>query len=682
MRYFILLVALATVVAWGACGDDSSPDTGVDAAIPEAGDAGSQDAATPDAGNPDAAAPDAAASDAAVGPPGWACDARAYGDGLICDCECGVPDPDCEDTSLLVSNCLLGQVCANDACTWCGNGEVEIGEEEECDAALSDVAECASLGYQPGQVPCSATCTWDYDQCVPLATCGNGQLDSGEHCDGSLVDPARSCADYSFAQGTLACADGCVIDSSGCYTCGNGTIEGPESCDDRDASGEDGCSSSCSVESGWLCDGEPSACSPVCGDGQIVGFERCDDSNTDAGDGCSASCFVEQGCVCDGAPSSCSCLRTETIATHSAFDESPDTGSLVLDSSGRVQVAYMYATDFTDPDTGYLRELARAIHAERVGTTWTVGEISRWEQTRTVLEPGDFQLAHDDGALRLFFHRIYHPDGPFAEATRNGDTWQLAYDDPYYIYQVIRGGGAWHGIIERTRFGSYNYVAGAPGAFAPDESLSFASGTHRLGYATNDDVYLATMRSPSNDWSYTLELRRRIDATDWSLDYADTTNAVVSQVFSVDHRALALADGNMAILDDAFDCAGQRWLRAHNMTAGGAAEMIADLSGYSFTCYSGGSRSWSEIRKVTALDPAGRPHVLLAAADDESVIDYYRDAAGWTTRSLPLVGARPLDMVIDAGGNTHLLVVLPGPTNSGTIRLSYVLVGPSFWTEP
>ncbi len=45
--------------------------------------------------------------------------------------------------------------------------------------------------------------------------------------------------------------------------------------------------------------------SAVCGDGSINGSEQCDDGNTRSGDGCSSSCQVEQGWVCSGQPSSC-----------------------------------------------------------------------------------------------------------------------------------------------------------------------------------------------------------------------------------------------------------------------------------------------------------------------------------------------------------------------------------------
>ena len=40
------------------------------------------------------------------------------------------------------------------------------------------------------------------------------------------------------------------------------------------------------------------SCVPVCGDGLLVGNEVCDDNNTESMDGCSASCSVETGYNC------------------------------------------------------------------------------------------------------------------------------------------------------------------------------------------------------------------------------------------------------------------------------------------------------------------------------------------------------------------------------------------------
>ena len=36
----------------------------------------------------------------------------------------------------------------------------------------------------------------------------------------------------------------------------------------------------------------------LCGDGIIAGTEKCDDGNATSGDGCSSTCTIERGYVC------------------------------------------------------------------------------------------------------------------------------------------------------------------------------------------------------------------------------------------------------------------------------------------------------------------------------------------------------------------------------------------------
>ena len=75
--------------------------------------------------------------------------------------------------------------------------------------------------------------------------------------------------------------------------CGNGDIEETEECDDGDTDGEDGCSGTCQIESGWACTSEPSSCTTDCGDGVTAGSEQCDDNGNESGDGCTAACVIE-----------------------------------------------------------------------------------------------------------------------------------------------------------------------------------------------------------------------------------------------------------------------------------------------------------------------------------------------------------------------------------------------------
>lgn len=111
--------------------------------------------------------------------------------------------------------------------------------------------------------------------------------------------------------------------------CGDGLREGAERCDDGGTAAGDGCSSSCTIEPGWRCDGDsPSRCEPICGDGLVIaGVEACDDMNDRSGDGCSPSCAVEQGWRCDAsAPSVCGAICGDGIivASQEACDDMND----------------------------------------------------------------------------------------------------------------------------------------------------------------------------------------------------------------------------------------------------------------------------------------------------------------------------------------------------------------------
>ena len=128
----------------------------------------------------------------------------------------------------------------------------------------------------------------------------------------------------------------CDVGAFEATACGDGAVTAPEQCDDGNASGGDGCSAGCSIESCWSCAGAPSLCSPTggaacddgdactsgdlcnsggtcvggppvcpsCGNGIINAGEACDDNNSNIGDGCGA-CLIETCYACAGEPSAC-----------------------------------------------------------------------------------------------------------------------------------------------------------------------------------------------------------------------------------------------------------------------------------------------------------------------------------------------------------------------------------------
>jgi cysteine-rich repeat protein len=141
------------------------------------------------------------------------------------------------------------------------------------------------------------------DITIALPGCGDGDV-VGEACDdGDNTDGDGCAADCTVEHGYT-----CSGEPSACTsTCGDGLIASDEVCDDGDTDAGDGCDATCGMESGWDCIGEPSICEAagVCGDGVVGIAEGCDDGDVDDGDGCSATCGTEPGWQCTGEPSMC-----------------------------------------------------------------------------------------------------------------------------------------------------------------------------------------------------------------------------------------------------------------------------------------------------------------------------------------------------------------------------------------
>ena len=130
----------------------------------------------------------------------------------------------------------------------------------------------------------------------PAPFCGDGNVDDGEECDaGADNGDDKAC---TSACKTGVCGDGLVIagaeecdagvdngDDKACTAackinvCGDGLVHaGVEACDDGNVAADDGCSATCTSES--------------CGDGVTQASEECDDANADDTDACLATCIA------------------------------------------------------------------------------------------------------------------------------------------------------------------------------------------------------------------------------------------------------------------------------------------------------------------------------------------------------------------------------------------------------
>ncbi|KDO24253.1 hypothetical protein SPRG_09889 [Saprolegnia parasitica CBS 223.65] len=211
-----------------------------------------------------------------------ACDDGNTLDGDGCDPYCAI-ETGWACSNVDAPNSVCKPICGDDMVTgW-----------EECD------------GTTPGCVNCKRTTPGpsEYEDDLVLATitkppprCGNAILETGERCDDGNTKSGDGCTS------TCTIEPGYVCRGTNCFgVCGNSIKTTSEGCDDGNTRSGDGCSGTCAVETGYRCtvtSAGRSSCSPLCGDGRVLSPETCDDANAVAGDGCSSTCTVEAGFRC------------------------------------------------------------------------------------------------------------------------------------------------------------------------------------------------------------------------------------------------------------------------------------------------------------------------------------------------------------------------------------------------
>lgn len=127
---------------------------------------------------------------------------------------CNPPAPTCGDGTCNGSETCSS--CPSDCGVCCGNGTIDSGEQ--CDGSTMGGASCSSVlgGGYSGSLTCKSNCTFESSACIPPATCGNGDLDDGEQCDGINLN-GKTCASEMGAgwSGTLSCS-ACTVVTSAC----------------------------------------------------------------------------------------------------------------------------------------------------------------------------------------------------------------------------------------------------------------------------------------------------------------------------------------------------------------------------------------------------------------------------------------------------------------------------------
>lgn len=155
----------------------------------------------------------------------------------VCQCDCDTPDCFWDSGS-----------CKNTECIDCREGEVHhIGTN-----GLYCVERCGDgIVYNPNQI-CDDGNSVSGDGCENNCNFTENWICWGSPSDCDPCDKGKV-AVYSFNQLGYCeekCGDGWILTKD---------ID-DQACDDGNTDNNDGCSSNCRVEDGWVCEGEPSVC--------------------------------------------------------------------------------------------------------------------------------------------------------------------------------------------------------------------------------------------------------------------------------------------------------------------------------------------------------------------------------------------------------------------------------------
>ncbi|MBU1537938.1 hypothetical protein KKF84_21680, partial [Myxococcota bacterium] len=137
--------------------------------------------------------------------------------------------------TLLLAALLLCASCDEKTTSnHCGDGVVDTGEE--CDGTVDPLmSTCQSEGYYSGVLSCKSDCSFDASDCAAQGFCGDEVIQFNyEQCEGSDIN-GSSCEALGYhLGGELGCNSNCRFDTTSCVgdpVCGNDVIEGSEECD-------------------------------------------------------------------------------------------------------------------------------------------------------------------------------------------------------------------------------------------------------------------------------------------------------------------------------------------------------------------------------------------------------------------------------------------------------------------
>lgn len=166
------------------------------------------------------------------GPPGWTCAEAEYGDGIECDCECGILDPDCGASALPIARCAPGELCLPLARGVIGPFFGDSVCAADCDRAAGR--------YCPGGQACvdhafGDLCIAEPGEIDRAADLGEACAAGALYCAIDAMGLANGLCDHFSVRADGTCRPRCSVDSDCnlaasevCYVTGADTSGGTE----------------------------------------------------------------------------------------------------------------------------------------------------------------------------------------------------------------------------------------------------------------------------------------------------------------------------------------------------------------------------------------------------------------------------------------------------------------------
>jgi len=507
-----------------------------------------------------------------------------------------------------------GELC--ERVQWCGDGTRGTGEQCDdgsvCEDGTTDCsgdeAACENIGTgtcnTAGGDGCSITCVIEAGyvcppeggECANTRVCGDGRVHGNETCDlgGVCENGTTDCtldASVCAGIGSGACVhddapgcDTCVLEpgwrcSAGgncrAAECGDGLVIGLEFCDDGShcadgspceeaadcgggdciARSDDGCSATCVLEEGFVCETPGEACEPTtCGDGIPEGTEQCDDDNLDVGDGCTPYCTAEP--LCAEGPCTSPCGDGIRFASEGCDDGNRRSGDGCSDAC-LVEFGFICSEASELPSELRIPIVIRDFHGS--------------ETQNPTDEHVDFEFESDAGEVRT----------PESNITRNGAAVPPCFDDDggdaNPANDRIRGGDlGCAGETYAMRNNANTVIATISLANKPVFANIGCNRTQNPGPGNGWSKCTATVTDPDSFHKWYTDRPAGVDAPDWGSNPTTVTEITLlngtfssggaftagGSSFSFDSRSMSIADPNPAGSEagffpiDAFELTG------------------------------------------------------------------------------------------------------------------------------